>query len=138
MNLTNLIPMLNVSNIETSLDFYRRALGFEVVSPTDAVKEWRWATIRSGDTELMLAETHGGLELKKGIDPHANTNWPAIFYFYPDDVSALHAHVTQLRFKPTALEITCYGMREFSLQDPDGHLLSFGQDAEAQPSPPST
>lgn len=134
MKLTNLIPMLNVANIETSLDFYRRALGFEVVSPMEAVEEWRWATIRSGNTELMLSETHCDLALKKGIDAHADTSWPAIFYFYPDDVSELHAHMTKLGFSPTMLEVTCYGMKELSLQDPDGHLLSFGQDAEAQSS----
>ncbi len=129
MRLENLIPMLNVSNIETSLDFYQRALGFEVVSDPEAVKEWRWATIRSGDTELMLSETQCDLGLDQGVDPHEATSWPAIFYFYPDDVAALHAHVNRQGFSPTPLGVTFYGMREFSLQDPDGHLLSFGQDA---------
>ncbi len=32
------------------------------------------------------------------------------------------------RYQPTALKITVYGMREFSLSDPDGHRPSFGQD----------
>lgn len=129
MKLVQLIPMLNVSNIETSLDFYRNALGFEVVSAPEAVKEWRWATIRSGDTELMLSQAGGPPGRRQGPDPHADTSWPVIFYFYPDDVAALHAHVTQQGFSPTPLEVTFYGMNEFSLRDPDGHLLSFGQDA---------
>jgi len=41
MKLTNLIPMLNVSNIEMILNFYDRALGFQIVSPIETVKEWR-------------------------------------------------------------------------------------------------
>lgn len=130
MKLQNLIPMLNVSNIETSLDFYRDALGFEVVSDPAAVSAWRWATIRSGDTELMLSESSREPPPRRIADPHADTGWPAIFYFYPDDVVALYAHVIAEGFEPSALEVTHYGMREFSMPDPDGHVLSFGQDAD--------
>ena len=130
MKLTNLIPMLNVSNLETSLKFYNTALQFEVVSPKEAIKEWRWAIIRSGDTEMMLAETGADIGLQKNVDPRKITNWPTIFYFYPDDVEALYESITSKGFVLSPLEVTFYGMKEFSLQDPDGHMLSFGQDAE--------
>ena len=132
MQLQNLIPMLNVSDIEASLAFYREAFGFEVVSDPAAVQEWRWATIRSGHTELMLSESSCRNEVKKIADPHADTGWPVIFYFYPDDVAALYAQVISKGYEATALEVTHYGMREFSLTDPDGHVLSFGQDAAEQ------
>ena len=133
MKLTNLIPMLNVSDIEASLSFYKTALHFELVSPSEALKEWRWGIIRSGETELMLSETETDLKLKKKIDPHHDTSWPTIFYFYPDDVEALYNHVTKNGFQATPLEVTFYGMREFSMQDPDGHVLSFGQDPKHEP-----
>ena len=128
MTLRQLIPMLNVSSIRASLDFYRDALGFDVVSNPDAVDEWHWATIRSGDTELMLAQTDGGPELAAGKDPHEEVHWPTIFYFYPSDVEQLYASVVAAGFHPTPLKDTFYGMREFSLRDPDGHWLSFGQE----------
>lgn len=130
MALKNLIPMLNVSDIEASLEFYREALDFKVVSNPDAVKEWHWATIRSGWTEIMLSQTATPPQPSADNNPQANTAWPAIFYFYPDDVARLYAQVIARGFKPTALKVTVYGMREFSLPDPDGHLLSFGQDEE--------
>ena len=130
MPLKNLIPMLNVSDIEASLRFYRSALDFDVVSDPAAVSEWRWATIRSGETELMLSETETPPAADTGIDPHRNTAWPVIFYFYPDDVETLHARVRAAGFTPTELGNTIYGMREFSLTDPDGHVLSFGQDVD--------
>jgi hypothetical protein len=31
-------------------------------------------------------------------------------------------------YQPTPLQVTLYGMREFSLVDADSHMLSFGQD----------
>ena len=123
--------MLNVSNIDDSLEFYQLACGFEVVSDPAAVRERRWATIRSGYTELMLSESRRGPRETKVSDPHVDTNWSAIFYFYPDDVVALYTHVIAQGFKPTPLEVTVYGMREFSLIDPDGHVLSFGQHSKS-------
>jgi len=130
LKLTNLIPMLNVSNIENSLEFYQKALGFNVVSDPAAVREWRWATIRSGNTELMLSESRHEAVESKIDDPHVDTDWPAIFYFYPDDVVTLYSHVIAQGYEPTPLKVTVYGMREFSLIDPDGHVLSCGQDAK--------
>ncbi len=130
MTLKTLIPMLNVADIEASLEFYRDALGFEVVSLPDKVKEWQWATIRSGATELMVSQTEEGPQLAMPIDLAANSGWPTIFYFYPDDVVALYESVRAKGFETTELETTFYGMREFSMQDPDGHVLSFGQDVE--------
>ena len=128
--LKNLIPMLNVRDIEASLEFYSSALGFEVVSNPNVIKQWRWATIRAGQTELMLSQTETPPALKQGSDPQQDTHWPAIFYFYPDDVTRLYADVVARGYKPTALVDTIYGMREFSLTDPDGHMLSFGEDLD--------
>ena len=129
MKLKHLIPMLNIRDIEESLRFYQSALGFEVVSDKAAVKEWRWATIRSGNTELMLAETGQAPVFAKGIDPQETVSWPALFYFYPESVEELHAHVVGRGYRPTEIITTIYGMKEFSLQDPDGHMLSFGEEA---------
>jgi len=130
MKLKNMIPMLNVGNLTESLHFYESALGFEIVSDLNAINEWRWATIRSGNTELMLSETSSDINLKKGINPQENTTWPVIFYFYPDNVSLLYEHVIKLGYNPTPIVSTIYGMKEFSIQDPDGHMLTFGEDAD--------
>lgn len=128
MKLKQLVPMLNVSDIQASLTFYCDALGFEMISPEEALEEWHWCLIRHGHIELMLSQTGAGPRLDVGVNPHRDANWPAIFYFYPDDVVALYQALQDADHQVSTLEATFYGMNEFSMQDPDGHLLSFGQE----------
>lgn len=42
-------------------------------------------------------------------------------------MARLYAQAIARGFKPSALQDTNYGMREFSLRDPDRHLLSSGE-----------
>jgi uncharacterized glyoxalase superfamily protein PhnB len=128
MRLSRMVPMLHVSDIERSLAFYRDALGFCLASPESAVEQWRWAHIRSGGVELMLAE---GLEDGPIREPGATgDDWPAIYYFYPDDVVGLHAALRAKDIAVGDLCVTFYRMKESSCLDPDGHMLSFGQETD--------
>lgn len=130
IRLQAMVPVLNVQDVNNSLAFYRDALGFELASSQEALQERNWCFIRHGDIHLMLdAGTGGGEAL---FDPDAvpeDGAWPAIYYFYPDDVVAMHEQLAKAGYDVSALYVTAYGMREFWLKDPDGHLLTFGEPA---------
>jgi uncharacterized glyoxalase superfamily protein PhnB len=133
MTLARLVPMLHVAHVERSLAFYRDRLDFELLSPEAAVKEWRWAHIRLDGVDLMLA---GGLEGGPIRRPGATTaDWPVMFYFYPDDVVTLHRTLKERGVEVGNLCVTFYRMKEFSCLDPDGHMLTFGQDTAEPPTP---
>jgi uncharacterized glyoxalase superfamily protein PhnB len=130
MRLKRLTPMLNVADIERSLSFYQAIAGFELVSPRDALEQWRWAHIRAGDCELMLSESGGPANPGAPVDTSEDDGWPAIYYFYPEDVTALHGEIRRQGLQASDLRVTFYGMKEFELRDPDGHILWFGQETE--------
>lgn len=126
MALTRLVPMLHVADIERSLAFYRERVGFTLLSPESAVKEWRWV-------DLMLA---GGLTGGPIREKGATTeDWPVMFYFYPDDVVGLHETLRKRGVDVGGLCVTFYRMKEFSCLDPDGHMLTFGQETDEPPTP---
>jgi uncharacterized glyoxalase superfamily protein PhnB len=133
MRIERLTPMLNVADIRRSLDFYREAVGFELASSQEAVEQWRWAYLRSGSCELMLSESGGPPDQLVHIDPSRDEGWPAIYYFYPEDVVALHTEIRGKGFQASDLRVTFYGMKEFELRDPDGHILWFGQTTDEPP-----
>ena len=124
MKITKMIPMIAVKDIDKSLAFYTKKLGFKLVSPEDKVKEWKWFTVSRDEAELMVTQTESGHYLKEDVEDY----FSSILYFYLDDVEKLYQEFTAKNLDLYPLETTFYGMKEFSLRDPDGHFLSFGQD----------
>ncbi len=58
-----------------------------------------------------------------------------MYYFYPDDVVALHGALGRKGIAVGDLCVTFYQMKESSCLDPDGHMLTFGQPTEEPPTP---
>jgi uncharacterized glyoxalase superfamily protein PhnB len=67
------------------------------------------------------------------LDPSEDEGWPAIYYYYPEDVVALPAEVKRKASPESDLRVTFYGMKEFEVRDPDGHILWFGQGTDEVP-----
>ncbi len=114
---SGLAPILNVSNISRSLDFYVNGLGFQ--------KDWDW-----GDppTFASVSRDHVCLFLCQGGQGQSGV-WLSIFV---DDVDALHtiyqAKNVNIRQAPTNF---AWGMREMNIEDPDGHRLRMGTATDA-------
>jgi uncharacterized glyoxalase superfamily protein PhnB len=51
----------------------------------------------------------------------------ATMFFVVSDVDALHAHVAPHGRIVMPLKTQFYGMREFAMEDPDGHLITFAE-----------
>jgi len=101
---------LAVANPERSIAFYREVLGFEV----------RRA---QGGTELVSGEAR--LQIG-GNDPAAEGR--GVLFFETDDLDRLRSDVLARGGKPSSIEkVNWIKYRVFELEDPDGHILWFGQ-----------
>ena len=81
----------------------------------------------------MLSESGGPATRVDQIDPSQAEGWPAIYHFYPENVVDLHAEAKRKEFQVNDMRVTFYGMKEFTVRDPDGHILGFGQEADEPP-----
>jgi hypothetical protein len=81
----------------------------------------------------MLSESGGPATRADQLDASRDEGWPAIYYFYPEHVAALHADAKQKDLQVGDWRVTCYGMKEFEARDPDGHILWFGQETDEPP-----
>lgn len=113
------MPVLQVRDVSRSEQFYCEKLGFTAHgawgSPPD------FAIVQRGDVTIALDRSRSG-----GAIP-VNQYWAA--YIYVENADILCE-----QFRKAGVEIARepdnmpYGLRDFDIRDPDGHLLAFGHD----------
>jgi hypothetical protein len=116
-------PVLLVVDVVKAANYYRDQLGFSYDrfwgEPPD------FCMVKRDGFIVMLAQVHPGTPLK----PHwkiVSNMWNA--YFWCDDVEALHNEFVKRGAKiDYGLGIKPYGIKEFGIQDLDGHDIAFGQ-----------
>ena len=118
MKMSRLIPMLPVTSVRASVEFYQK-LGFTVEHSND---DWGWAMRRFDECRLMLDES---------INAHPDAPRQSVLYLYPEDIRAYHQQVRENGLAICDLGVTFYNMTEFRLDDPDGNRLWIGQNASA-------
>ena len=129
--LNDLIPILICEDVQKSIDFYCRILDFEVADRMDDVGKTGWASLRNGRVQLMLGSPTYLPEPKKTDGKYPQS----VYYFYPEDVVALRDSIIAKGGEVSELQVRFYGMKEFEMLDPDGHMLLFGQDTGEAPTP---
>lgn len=117
MTFTALTPMLRSADLATALAFYTEMLGFRRDGGTLATG---WVSLRHGPLALMLAVQQTAADA-----PAANL--ACTLYFRTDEVDAWWQRLQPHGRIVYPLEDFAYGMREFAIRDPDGHVLQFGQ-----------
>jgi hypothetical protein len=116
-------PVLLVADVGKAANYYRDQLGFAYDrfwgEPPD------FCMVKRDGFIVMLAQAPAGARLV----PHwrvVSNMWNA--YFWCDDVEALHAEfVKRGAHIDYGLGIKPYGIKEFGIQDLDGHDIAFGQ-----------
>lgn len=129
MKLTALRPMLAVTDLKATMDFYCRRLGFRCAG-TFGEPEPVWCELVRDDVAIMF-NAPPREEVLRDV-PRRSKDYQ-VFYFNPTDVAALHGAWRAAGVPVTDLRVTVYGMKEFELRDPDGYWLWFGQPTDEPP-----
>ena len=129
--LTDLIPILICEDVQRSIAFYCEVLDFKIVNRMDDVGKTGWASLVNGSAQIMLGSATYLPEPKK-----TDGKYPQVqYYFYSEDVEALRRAIAEKNYPVSELAVRFYGMKEFELTDPDGHMLIFGQETDESPTP---
>ncbi len=128
-------PNLTVADMARSLAFYRDVLGFV---PVARIPEENpiFAIMAAGDVEVHL-DTRESLR-QFGMDQPdldgERRGTGVNLYFGVDDVDGLYQAVRAGGVAPVFdIRTMPYGVRQFTLADPDGYLLTFAQEVEYAP-----
>jgi glyoxylase I family protein len=123
-----LTPLIGVFDMPRSLAFYRDLLGFSVVSASPEVdtKEGRfshWMWLRFGGAEIMLNTQYDSNE--RPLQEPGKTPKGATFYIGCSDIELAYKELTGRGVKAERPKLAPYGLKLFSVEDPDGYTIVF-------------
>ena len=123
---TSVTPNLMVRDIAKSTAFYRDVLGFEIKQ-----------TVPDSEPFVFVWLEHHGVPVFLNDIKAAAHDYPdaaklpqggsATLFFVITGVDAYHASVAPHATVVMPLKTQFYGMREFAITDPDGHIITFAE-----------
>lgn len=117
-----LIPLLNVEDVATSLDFYRTAIDAVVEADWEHEGRVRWARVSFDGGALMLNTPDGAMSRDRSTRGEFAD---AVLYMMCDDAAAHRERLLAAGLAAGPLSDEDYGNVEFSLRDPDGYAIRF-------------
>lgn len=125
MKFADVTPNLVVSDIDRSLAFYRDVLGFSVVTTVPEQPPLAFVWMQRDTVNVFLnSESSTGMTASPGSNILFITLEPGDI---ATGIDALFAAVKDRA--PVEMPVTdqFYGMREFTITDPDGYVVTFAQ-----------
>ncbi len=122
----HLCPLLQVFDMPASIRFYRDILGFEVVHSDRPGDDCDWCRLRRGSAEVMLNTQYERDERPPAPNPaRRNAHRDVCLYFASSNLDEIREHLRSCGLDVDPPVTRDYGMRQLSLEDPDGYGLCF-------------
>jgi len=123
---TSVTPNLVVRDVAKSTAFYRDVLGFEIKQTVPDAAPFVFVWLERDGVPVFLNDIKAVLEEYPAMAqvPPGGT---AALYFALTGVDQLHDAIKERAPVVMPLKTQFYGMREFAVTDPDGHLITFAE-----------
>ena len=119
-------PNLLVRDIDASTAFYRDVLGFAVKQTVPDAAPFVFVWLERDGVPVFLNDPAAVEKDVAGVAARA-AGGTATLFFVITAVDDFHAQVAPKTPVVMSLRTQFYGLREFAVEDPDGHLLTFAE-----------
>lgn len=127
---TSVTPNLLVRDIDRSTAFYRDVLGFSVKQTVPDAEPFVFVWLERDGVPVFLNDPKG-IEHDFPGAASRPAGGTATLFFVVAGVDALHDRVKEQARVIMPPKTQFYGIREFAIEDPDGHILTFGERVHA-------
>src|SRR5229473_3074457 len=128
MNVKRVTPVLLVKEIEPIVPFWVDRLGFTKTIEVPDGNKLGFVAFQKGTAEVMY-QTYASVEKDAPKEVAATAGkGPTYLYMEVDNLDAVLAAMKDVKIV-MPVRTAFYGMREFSVQDPGGHFITFAQPA---------
>jgi uncharacterized glyoxalase superfamily protein PhnB len=116
-----------VKNVNETVDFYRNNFGFSVIMSVPDEGDYEWAVVKCHDIVLMFYD-EANFKLDYPSLKDAQPGGSFVLYSKVKDIDALYKKLNSKVDFENHLHTTFYGIKEFSIKDLNGYILTFSQD----------
>ena len=132
MNLKTLTPNLIVEDVNKTVEFYKRTLGFEVVMTVPESGVFDFAMLKLDNVTIMLQSRKAYVEALPEYKDQ-KIGGTIFLYFEVADLNKIYDRVKKANAEIVVdINTTFYGTREFTMKDCDGYLLIFAEEAKKE------
>jgi uncharacterized glyoxalase superfamily protein PhnB len=118
-------PNFFVNDIKKTIEFYKD-LGFTLVASVPETRDYIWAMMTSGNVSIMFQTFESlGNELPQITREKGGS---LLLYIKMKQIRKFHDEIKTKATIVKGLEKTFYGATEFSIEDPNGFILTFAED----------
>jgi uncharacterized glyoxalase superfamily protein PhnB len=125
MHVKKITALLLVEEVEPCVKFWVERLGFEKTAEVPDGGKLAFAMLQKGGAEIMY-QTYASVEKDHPHPDALARKGPTFLYIEVDDLAAAMAATAGAELV-MAERTTFYGAKEFGIQDPAGHVLTFAQ-----------
>jgi uncharacterized glyoxalase superfamily protein PhnB len=132
MNVKRITPVLLVKEIEPVIPFWVDRLGFTKTIEVPDGNKLGFVTFQKGASEVMY-QTYASVEKDAPKDVSVTAGkGPTYLYMEVDNIDVVFVAMKDMKIV-MPMRTAFYGMKEFSVQDPGGHFVTFAQPVAAPP-----
>lgn len=123
-----LTPNLMVDDVEKTVKFYTKVLGFQVVMtvPDQKTQKLNWALLNHGPVNIMFQKRESLIEEYSSLIESSIGKGLTVF-IQVADIEFLYETLQDQATIIKDLMVTFYGMKEFAIADCNGYILTFAQ-----------
>ncbi len=127
MQFQSLTPNLMVEDMTASLHFYRELLGFQMLMSVPENPPFQWVMLQKEQAALMLQSRES---ISEELPQFRKLPCGAslTLFIKMDDVGDLYQSLKEQIALIRDLQETFYGMCEFTVEDPNGYILTFASE----------
>lgn len=122
MKIKHLFPILAAKDLERTIEFYEKYLGFECLGKYPAENPC-WTSLCKGDAEIAFSVPEDQRSFEK-------TEAYCTIYLVVENVDEVYENLREKVEITYPVKNFDYGMREFGIRDCNGYILHLGENIE--------
>lgn len=129
MKVTRITPVLFAANIEPCVKFWTERLGFQKVAEVPEGNTIGFAMLEKDGIEVMY-QSYASADKDNASTGPLVRKGPSFLYVEVSDLESIARAMNGAEIA-IPMRTTFYGMKEFGVKDPAGHVIMFAQRSEA-------